>query len=49
MKRKTEIVAFCQECGRKFNKGWIHPNAKKHAKATGHKVLVINTLIYNSD
>jgi len=40
MKEKQTICGTCMDCDKTFNTGWIHPNAKRHHKATGHTVIV---------
>jgi len=45
---KEIITAKCMDfnCRLEFINGAVHPNAKRHHKATGHKVVVTKKFIY---
>ena len=43
------VTGICLDCNKVFNKGWIHPNAKRHAKSTGHTVVVDIAYKYKTD
>ena len=47
IKQTQSIRGKCLDCDKTFTVGATHPNAIKHAKATGHRVEVNWKFKYN--